>query len=73
MDQRDRGARVAIVIPTTGRPSVHEAVRSAVRQDGVSVEVVVVCDATRVPPAVAGMADGTVRVRRRSRSPLPGR
>ncbi|SCF40791.1 Glycosyltransferase like family 2 [Micromonospora purpureochromogenes] len=43
---------VSVVIPTTGRPSVAEAVRSARAQRGVSVHVVVVCDLPEVPATV---------------------
>lgn len=43
---------VSVVIPTTGRPSVAEAVLSACRQSGASVQVVVVCDLADVPATV---------------------
>ncbi|MEU8260766.1 glycosyltransferase [Micromonospora sp. NPDC048999] len=43
---------VSVVIPTTGRPSLVEAVRSARAQRGVSVHVVVVCDLAEVPATV---------------------
>ncbi|MFG2056726.1 glycosyltransferase [Micromonospora sp. NPDC048930] len=43
---------VSVVIPTTGRPSLAEAVLSARAQHGVSVHVVVVCDLADVPPTV---------------------
>ncbi|MGY0004086.1 glycosyltransferase family 2 protein [Micromonospora sp. I033] len=43
---------VSVVIPTTGRPSVAEAVRSARAQHTVSVRVVVVCDLAEVPATV---------------------
>ncbi|WBB56782.1 glycosyltransferase family 2 protein [Verrucosispora sp. WMMD573] len=46
---------VSVVIPTTGRPSLAEAVASARAQVGVSVQVVVVCDLARVPDGVAAM------------------
>ncbi|PZG12799.1 hypothetical protein C1I95_25075 [Micromonospora craterilacus] len=44
---------VSVVIPTTGRPSLAEAVVSARAQQGVSVHVVVVCDLAEVPTSVA--------------------
>ena len=62
MDSWNSEARVAVVIPTTGRASVKEAVRSAVGQNGVAVEVVVVCDTTTIPPVVESMADDIERV-----------
>jgi glycosyltransferase involved in cell wall biosynthesis len=43
---------VTVVIPTTGRDSVTEAVLSARAQQGVSVHVVVVCDLAEPPPTV---------------------
>jgi glycosyltransferase involved in cell wall biosynthesis len=43
---------VSVVIPTTGRPSVAEAVRSAREQRGVSVQIVVVCDTAEIPETV---------------------
>lgn len=43
---------VSVVIPTTGRSSVEEAVLSARSQRGVSVQIVVVCDLTEVPVTV---------------------
>lgn len=43
---------VTVVIPTTGRADVAEAVRSARAQRGVSVHVVVVCDLAEVPATV---------------------
>lgn len=43
---------VSVVIPSTGRPSLAEAVLSARAQRGVSVHVVVVCDLAEVPPTV---------------------
>ena len=44
---------VSVVIPTTGRPSLAEAVATARDQQGVSVHVVVVCDLAEVPAGVA--------------------
>ncbi|MFD0784235.1 glycosyltransferase family 2 protein [Micromonospora azadirachtae] len=44
---------VSVVIPTTGRSSLAEAVMSARAQEGVSVHIVVVCDLADVPPSVA--------------------
>lgn len=43
---------VTVVIPTTGRPSIAEAVLSARAQRGFSVRVVVVCDLAEVPATV---------------------
>ncbi|QOC93246.1 glycosyltransferase family 2 protein [Micromonospora craniellae] len=43
---------VSVVIPTTGRPSLTEAVATARTQRGVSVHVVVVCDLAEVPASV---------------------
>ncbi|GIJ19899.1 glycosyltransferase family 2 protein [Micromonospora lutea] len=48
---------VSVVIPTTGRPSLAEAVGSVRAQVGVSVRVVVVCDLARVPDSVAALRD----------------
>ncbi|MEU6020633.1 glycosyltransferase family 2 protein [Micromonospora sp. NPDC048871] len=48
---------VSVVIPTTGRPSLAEAVATARDQQGVSVHVVVVCDLAEVPPGVARLRD----------------
>ncbi|MFF0719328.1 glycosyltransferase [Micromonospora sp. NPDC003816] len=44
---------VSVVIPTTGRPSLAEAVATARAQRGVSVHVVVVCDLAEVPTSVS--------------------
>ncbi|MEU7996144.1 glycosyltransferase family 2 protein [Micromonospora sp. NPDC049060] len=43
---------VSVVIPTTGRPSIAEAVLSARGQQGVSVHIVVVCDLAEIPASV---------------------
>ncbi|TCB90106.1 glycosyltransferase family 2 protein [Micromonospora zingiberis] len=48
---------VSVVIPTTGRPSLAEAVATARAQRGVSVHLVVVCDLAEVPTAVAELRD----------------
>ncbi|MGW0435473.1 glycosyltransferase family 2 protein [Micromonospora sp. NPDC003197] len=45
-------ANVSVVIPTTGRTSITEAVLSARSQNGVSVHIVVVCDLAQVPASV---------------------
>ncbi|MFI7026006.1 glycosyltransferase [Micromonospora sp. NPDC049900] len=44
---------VSVVIPTTGRPSLAEAVATARAQQGVSVHVVVVCDLAEIPANVS--------------------
>jgi glycosyltransferase involved in cell wall biosynthesis len=62
MSSRNGPALVAVVIPTTGRESVKDAVRSAAAQTRVAVEVVVVCDTMTVPPIVESMADDVERV-----------
>lgn len=46
---------VSVVIPTTGRPSLTEAVTSARQQHGVSVQIIVVCDTPLVPASVQGV------------------
>lgn len=53
---------VSVVIPTTGRPSLVEAVESARAQQGVSVHVVVVCDLAEVPAAARGLAGEHVQI-----------
>ena len=53
---------VSVVIPTVGRESVLEAVRSAQTQNGVQSEIIVVCDSPTVPPAVADIADLVDRI-----------
>ncbi|WP_433531746.1 glycosyltransferase family 2 protein [Micromonospora sp. CA-263727] len=46
---------VSVVIPTTGRASLAEAVASARAQQGASVHVVVVCDLADVPTGVTDL------------------
>jgi glycosyltransferase involved in cell wall biosynthesis len=53
---------VSVVIPTTGRPSVGEAVLSARAQSGISVEIIVVCDLAEVPEAVQGLRSSVDKV-----------
>ncbi|SBT52712.1 glycosyltransferase family 2 protein [Micromonospora auratinigra] len=48
---------VSVVIPTTGRPSLTEAVLSARAQRGVSVHIVVVCDLAEVPQTVRELGE----------------
>ena len=47
---------VSVVIPTVGRESVLDAVRSAQTHNGIQPEIIVVCDCPTVPPAVADIA-----------------
>ena len=44
-----RNPTVSVVIPTTGRPSLRLALRSAMRQDGCTIDPIVVFDAESVP------------------------
>ena len=53
---------VSVVIPTVGRESVLDAVRSAQTQNGVESEIIVVCDSPTVPPAVADIANVVDRI-----------
>ena len=53
---------VSVVIPTVGRDSVRQAVRSARAQRGVQLEIIVVCDCPTVPAAVADIADVVDRI-----------
>ncbi|MBX7268686.1 glycosyltransferase family 2 protein [Micromonospora sp. Llam7] len=53
---------VSVVIPTTGRPSIAEAVLSARHQSGASTYVVVVCDTPDVPPTVRELGPQIDRV-----------
>jgi glycosyltransferase involved in cell wall biosynthesis len=62
MNDANGAARVAVIIPTTGRASLKDAVRSAVEQNGVAVEVVVVCDTKTIPPVVDSLVDDVHRV-----------
>ena len=62
MRTRHGNARVTVVIPTTGRDSVRNAIRSAVGQHDVAVEVVVVCDTMTVPSVVESMSGDVERV-----------
>ncbi|MFV2102836.1 glycosyltransferase family 2 protein [Micromonospora sp. LOL_024] len=48
---------VSVIIPTTGRPSLAEAVATVRAQQGVSVHLVVVCDLAEAPPSVVELRD----------------
>ncbi|RAO17965.1 hypothetical protein MED15_03308 [Micromonospora noduli] len=53
---------VSVVIPTTGRPSIADAVLSARSQQGTSVHIVVVCDTPEVPQTVRNLGQHIDRV-----------
>jgi hypothetical protein len=65
--QRDEGLTVSVVIPTVDRPSVVDAVRSALAQDYPPIEVLVVFDREDDLIPVALPQDSRVRVLRTGR------
>jgi glycosyltransferase involved in cell wall biosynthesis len=66
-----RAAEVTVVIPTKDRPTfLRRAVRSALSQSGVDVEIIVVDDVSARPPDVGGWGGGARVCVLRNTSPL---